>query len=73
MLRRNSTYLFISMFWLLSCGSAEQHTELPGPAALPAMAELPDPLLMLDGMTRVHGSDDWTMRRRPELKWLFRP
>jgi len=72
MLRRNSTYLFISMFWLLSCGSAEQHNELPGPAALPAMAELPDPLLMLDGMTRVQGSDDWTLRRRPELKRLFR-
>ena len=72
MFRRNLIYLFVLMFWLLSCSSAEQQTGLPAPAALPAMTELPDPLLMLDSMTRVQDSDDWTTRRRPELKRLFR-
>ena len=72
MLRRNSVFLFVAMFWLLSCGAAEQYIQLPDPAALPASAELPDPLLMLDGKTRVQSADEWTLRRRPELKRLFR-
>ena len=37
---------------------------------LPAHAELPDPLIMLDG-TRVATKEDWLQKRRPELKNLF--
>lgn len=44
--------------------------DLPEPEKLPARAELPDPLEMLDG-TKVKTKDDWFKKRRPELKELF--
>ena len=37
---------------------------------LPSHAELPDPLVMLDG-TRVTTKEAWEQKRRPELKQLF--
>jgi hypothetical protein len=39
-------------------------------AKLPVRAEMPDPLVMLDGF-RVASPEQWTTRRRPELKMLF--
>jgi dienelactone hydrolase len=44
--------------------------ERPAPADLPARPERPDPLVMLDG-ARVLTRDDWTAKRKPELKSLF--
>ena len=45
-------------------------TKFPDVAKLPARAELPDPLVMLDG-TPVTSARQWTRQRRPELKSLF--
>jgi len=42
----------------------------PAPSELPERAELPDPLVMLDG-TRVESVQHWRARRRPELIELF--
>jgi hypothetical protein len=42
----------------------------PEVSALPSRPELPDPLVMLDG-TRVSSPEQWTEKRRPELKALF--
>ena len=42
----------------------------PEVSKLPAQAELPDPLLMLDG-SRVTTKEQWFGKRRPELKALF--
>jgi hypothetical protein len=44
--------------------------DLPAPDKLPARAELPDPLVMLNGK-RVETKDQWFKERRPELKKLF--
>jgi hypothetical protein len=44
--------------------------ELPDPAKLPVKAELPDPLVMLDGK-KVITEKQWVNKRRPELKKLF--
>lgn len=44
--------------------------DLPAVDKLKASAELPDPLVMLDG-TKVAGRADWVNKRRPELKELF--
>ena len=42
----------------------------PEPSALPSRPELPDPLVMLDGI-RVTAADEWAALRKPELKALF--
>lgn len=42
----------------------------PEPERLPARAELPDPLVMLNG-DKVTSEKQWTDERRPELKALF--
>jgi hypothetical protein len=44
--------------------------DLPDVAKLPAQAELPNPLVMLDG-TRVTSKEQWFDKRRPELRNLF--
>ncbi|HEV2969666.1 MAG TPA: acetylxylan esterase [Pirellulales bacterium] len=44
--------------------------EFPEVDKLPARAEMPDPLVMLDG-TRVTTVEQWNERRKPELKALF--
>lgn len=44
--------------------------EFPEAGSLPSRPELPDPLVMFDG-TKVASADDWTNKRRPELKQLF--
>src|SRR5262245_35591240 len=45
--------------------------EWPEPAKLPVVDKLPDPLLMFDGKTRVRTAEEWTEKRRPELKDLI--
>jgi hypothetical protein len=54
---------------LLLC-SATAVADLPEPAKLPAQPDLPDPLLLMNG-DRVKTKEDWTTKRRPELKTLF--
>jgi hypothetical protein len=44
--------------------------DFPAVSDLPARAELPDPLVMLNG-DRVTTKDQWFQKRRPELKELF--
>mgnify|MGYP002624654749 FL=1 len=44
--------------------------ELPAPADLPVVKELPDALVCMDG-TRVTTKEAWESKRRPELKTLF--
>lgn len=44
--------------------------EFPAVDQLPAHAELPDPLRMLNG-ERITTKEDWVSKRRPELKALF--
>lgn len=44
--------------------------ELAAPDKLPALKELPDPLVMLNGQ-RVATKEQWFKERRPELKKLF--
>ncbi|HYR58207.1 MAG TPA: acetylxylan esterase, partial [Chthoniobacteraceae bacterium] len=45
--------------------------EFPPPEKLPAHAALPDPLAMLDG-SRITTKKEWTEKRAPELRALFR-
>ncbi len=49
-------------------GSAQ--AEFPPIDKLPSQAGLPDPLTMLDGR-KVSTKEDWSAKRRPELKALF--
>lgn len=44
--------------------------DLPPVSKLKASADLPDPLVMLDG-TKVESKADWVNKRRPELKEMF--
>src|SRR4051812_10667132 len=44
--------------------------DFPAPDKLPARAELPDPLIMLNG-DKVTTKKQWLEKRRPELKELF--
>ena len=44
--------------------------DFPAPEKLPAVAALPDPLLMRDG-TRVATKEEWLTKRAPELRALF--
>jgi len=54
---------------LLLLGAAA-FADYPEPAKLPSEPDFPDPLVMLNG-ERVQTKDDWTKKRRPELKTLF--
>ena len=60
----------LAMLSLLSLFAARSAADFPAPKDLPSRAELPDPLVMLDG-TRVTTKEQWTEKRRPELKALF--
>ena len=51
-------------------GATMTPAEFPHPDKLPARPELPDPLTALDG-TKVTTAEQWTGKRRPELKALF--
>ena len=51
-----------------SMGFAEE--KYPAVEKLPSRPELPDPLVMLNGQ-RVMSPEEWTQKRRPELKELF--
>jgi hypothetical protein len=44
--------------------------DFPPPAELKPSAELPDPLVMLDG-TKITTKETWESKRKPELKALF--
>jgi len=44
--------------------------DFPDVSSLPSRPELPDPLVMLDGH-RVSSPQEWSEKRRPELKALF--
>ncbi len=44
--------------------------DFPAPDQLPAVAALPDPLVMRDG-TRVTTKEEWLTKRAPELRALF--
>jgi dienelactone hydrolase len=61
---------YFAMFSLLSVFVGRSAAELPAPRDLPVRAELPDPLVMLDG-TKVTNKEQWNEKRRPELKALF--
>ena len=60
----------LAMFSILSLFAGRAAAEFPAPKDLPKHAELPDPLVMFDG-TKVTTKEQWTEKRRPELKALF--
>jgi hypothetical protein len=45
--------------------------KIPPAEKLPQLSKFPDPLLMLDGTTKIVSTDVWTNKRRYELKQLF--
>jgi hypothetical protein len=51
-------------------GAEMSRADFPDASKLPPRPEMPDPLVMLDG-TRIVSPEEWTGRRRPELKALF--
>lgn len=53
---------------LVAACSSERH--FADPATLPVHADLPDPLVMLDGR-KVETRDQWEKERKPELRALF--
>jgi dienelactone hydrolase len=71
---RHSLLMFVCTAILLATIAATDlpagKDDLPAADKLPARAELPDPLVMLNG-TRVETKDQWVKERRPELKRLF--
>jgi hypothetical protein len=62
--------LLTAVGFLLVLVGAAALADFPEPAKLPANPDLPDPLLMMNG-ERVKTKEDWTKKRRPELKALF--
>jgi len=54
----------------LSLGGSLAAADFPDVSQLKPSAELPDPLVMLDG-TKVTNKADWEAKRKPELKALF--
>ncbi len=63
--------IFLTTFILaLLAGNIHAAKSFPPASELPAQAELPDPLVMLDGKP-VTSKKDWFDKRRPELKRLF--
>jgi hypothetical protein len=67
MLARLSFFLVAAA---MSFSRVSTASDFPPPDGLPSRAELPDPLVMLDG-TRVTTKEQWEMKRKPELKALF--
>jgi len=61
---------FALLYSLVLLPPAAAGQELPPADQLPSRPELPDPLVMFDG-TPVRTAEDWTEKRRPELKRLF--
>jgi cephalosporin-C deacetylase-like acetyl esterase len=59
-----------ALMFLLPLATAHGAENFPDVSALPAQAELPDPLKMLDGR-KVTTKEQWFNERRPELKALF--
>ncbi|HYT94065.1 MAG TPA: acetylxylan esterase [Gemmataceae bacterium] len=55
---------------VLFLGAAMVHADFPPAAKLPGQPEVPDPLMSFDGK-RITTKEDWTTKRRPELKELF--
>jgi hypothetical protein len=55
---------------LMALATTATSGDYPPPSKLPAKAELPDPLVMLNG-TKVTTREQWTKDRKPELKKLF--
>ena len=55
---------------LLAMSNAPAAPPFPEPADLPSRPELPDPLVMFDG-TKVTTKEQWSDKRRPELRFLF--
>ncbi len=53
-----------------SMAAMSRAADFPEIGELPSIKELPDPLVMLDGM-RVSTSKQWSEHRKPELKALF--
>jgi hypothetical protein len=60
--------LCLVVFMILATTSVRG--DFPAISALPARAELPDPLVMLNG-ERIATPEEWMTKRRPELKDLF--
>src|SRR5215475_6282243 len=60
--------LAASLFW--GCATKMKSTQFVDPNELPARAEMPDPLTMLNG-EKVRSRTQWFDERRPELKALF--
>src|SRR5436305_596615 len=67
------THLFLLLALVLplfAALAAAPARKFPAVADLPAHADLPDPLVMLNGK-RVTTREQWVKTRRPELKELF--
>ena len=62
--------LLLPILGALAVVGAKARADYPSADKLPAVAELPDPLVMFDGK-KVTTKDDWFKKRRPELKALF--
>ena len=58
------------IFALSFTATALAAADFPAPEQLPAIPDLPDPLLMADG-SRVSTVQQWESRRKPELQALF--
>ena len=55
---------------MLLIPSDDKDERLPSPETLPIQDKLPDPLVMLNG-ERITSKEDWSTKRRPELRRLF--
>ena len=60
----------LTVLLLGGCATYRVPNSFPAVSALPAQADLPDPLKMFDG-PRVSSRQQWFSQRRPELKALF--
>ena len=60
----------LAMLSILSLFAARSAADFPDPKDLPQHPGLPDPLVMFDG-TKVRTKEQWSEKRRPELKALF--
>jgi hypothetical protein len=61
---------FLLVVGTLALTGSTAHGQFPVVGALPSRAEMPDPLVMLNGR-RVTSREQWFGQRRPELKSLF--
>src|SRR5262249_37111237 len=61
----------IFVTWMITSPTATTMADdFPPPAELPAVKDLPNPLVMLDG-TPATTKEQWITKRRPELQQLF--